>query len=268
MIGFYLKKNFCDGWDNILFLMVPNIIATLYAALAFFLLSVVFNMDSPFALPLSCLAFVLLLALGMVLVMANSENAANIANFEQPSFGAYFKQIPKVFADGFRYGALLGALAVAAFIGVPVYFSAGGILGYALCFALIAFELVFAFSLQWFIPLRALLKKPFGQTIKKCFVIFFDNTGFSVFVYFFNAFLLLLSFLIFCLVPGPAGLVLSGVNALRLRLYKYNWLDAHPENKSFKLRKKIPWAALLKEDEENLGPRNFKSFFMPWKNDN
>ena len=92
--------------------------------------------------------------------------------------------------------------------------------------------------------------------------------GFSVFVYFFNAFLLLLSFLIFCLVPGPAGLVLSGVNALRLRLYKYDWLDAHPENKSFKLRKKIPWAALVKEDEENIGPRNFKSFFMPWKNDN
>ena len=268
MIGFYLKKNFCDGWDNIFFLIVPNIIATLYAALAFFLLGAIFNLDTPFALSLSCLAFIVLMALGMVLVMANTENAVAIANFRMPSLGAYFKQIPKVFFDAIRYGALLGTLMVVAFIGVPVYFSAGGILGFALCFALIAFEAIFALALQWFIPLRALLGKPFGQTIKKCFVVFFDNAGFSVFVFFFNLFLLALSFMIFCLVPGPAGVVLSGINALRLRLYKYDWLDVHPENKTPKLRKKIPWEALLKEDRDNLGPRGFKSFFMPWKIDN
>ena len=97
MIGFYLKKNFCDGWDNILFLIVPNIITTLYAALAFFLLSVVFNLESPFALSLSCLAFIVLMALGMVLVMANSENAMAIANFRMPTLSSFFKQIPKVF---------------------------------------------------------------------------------------------------------------------------------------------------------------------------
>ena len=268
MIGFYLKKNFCDGWDHILFLIVPNIIATLYAALAFFLLSRVFNLNTPYALPLSCLAFVILAALGMVLVMANSQNAAAIANFQMPSIAEYFKQLPKVFFDGIRYGALLGGLVVTAFIGVPVYFSAGGILGFALCATLIFFEAIFTLALQWFIPLRALLGKSFGQTLKKCFVVFFDNAGFSVFVFFFNLFLALLSFMIFCLVPGPAGVVLSGINALRLRLYKYDWLDAHPENKTAKLRKKIPWAALIKEDDETLGPRGFKSFFMPLKIDN
>ena len=267
MIGFYLKKNFCDGWDNILFLIVPNILTTLYAALAFFLLGLVFNLDSPYALSLSCLAFIILLAFGMVLVMASAENAAAVANFQMPSLADYFKQIPKVFFDAIRYGTLIGALLVAAFIGVPVYFSAGGILGFALCATLIFFEAIFFLALQWFIPLRSLLGRNFVQTIKKCFVLFFDNSGFSVFVFFFNSFLLLLSFLIFCLVPGPAGVVLSGINALRLRLYKYDWLDAHPENKTPKLRKKIPWAALIKEDEETLGPRGFKSFFMPWKND-
>ena len=268
MIGFYLKKNFCDGWDNIFFLIVPNIIVTLYTALSFFILSVVFNIESSFALPLSCLAFIVLTALGMVLVMANSENAAAIANFQMPTLAAYFRQIPKVFFDAVRYGALLGALVVVAFIGIPVYFSAGGVLGFALCATLIFFEAIFALALQWFIPLRALLGRGFVQTIKKCFVLFFDNTGFSVFVFFFNLFLLALSFMIFFLVPGTAGAVLSGVNALRLRLYKYDWLDAHPENKTPKLRKKIPWAALIKEDEDNLGPRGFKSFFMPWKIDN
>ena len=268
MIGFYLKKNFCDGWDHILFLIVPNIITTLYAALAFFLLGRVFNMDTPFALPLSCLAFVVLVALGMVLVMASSENAAAIADFQMPTLGGYFKQLPKVFFDAIRYGALLGALMVTAFIGIPVYFSAGGILGFALCVTLIFFEAILFLTLQWFIPLRAILGRGFVQTIKKCFVLFFDNAGFSVFVFFFNLFLLALSLMIFCLVPGPAGVVLSGVNALRLRLYKYDWLDVHPENKTPKLRKKIPWDALLKEDRDNLGPRGFKSFFMPWKIDN
>ena len=67
--------------------------------------------------------------------------------------------------------------------------------------------------------------------------------------------------------PLGAGLVLSSVNALRLRLYKYDWLDQHPELKGVKTRRNIPWSALIAEDEESLGPRNFRSFFMPFKSD-
>jgi len=36
MIWFFLKKNFCDGWDNLLFLALFNLIILGLCALAFF----------------------------------------------------------------------------------------------------------------------------------------------------------------------------------------------------------------------------------------
>jgi hypothetical protein len=55
------------------------------------------------------------------------------------------------------------------------------------------------------------------------------------------------------------------VNALRLRLYKYDYLEAHPEIKTAKERRIIPWDELIQEDKDALGPRSFKSFIFPWK---
>ncbi|MDE6719088.1 MAG: hypothetical protein K2J68_04440, partial [Treponemataceae bacterium] len=96
MIGFFLKKNFCDGWDNVLYLLFPNIIITLFAALAFFTLGQIMSLESSFAMILTCAAFIIFFALIMVLAMAFSENAAEIANFSMPSVASYFRQIPKV----------------------------------------------------------------------------------------------------------------------------------------------------------------------------
>lgn len=264
MIGFFLKKNFCDGWDNVLYLLLPNIIISLSSALAFFILSRIFSLQSSFALVLTCAAFIMLLAFAMVLAMAFSENAAEIANFSMPSIASFFTQIPKVLPDALRYGALMGVLVVAGAIGIPVYNSMGGILGNALALILLAFEIVFFLSLQWFVPLRALLHDNFSKCLKKCFIIFFDNTAFSIFMFIYNLFLTALSFAIFTVLPGTCGIVLAQVNALRLRLYKYDWLDANPQFKSVKHRKNIPWDALLENDRNTLGPRPFKSFFMPY----
>lgn len=265
MIGFFLKKNFCDGWDNVLYLLLPNIIISLFAALAFFTLGQILSLESSFAMVLTCAAFIIFFALVMVLAMAFSENAAEIANFSMPSAASYFRQIPKVFPDAFRYGALMGTLIVVGAIGIPVYNSMGGILGNALAILLLAFEIVFFLSLQWFVPLRALLHDNFSKCLKKCFIIFFDNTAFSIFMFFHNLILAALSFFIFTVLPGTCGIVLAQVNALRLRLYKYDWLDANPQFKSEKYRKNIPWDALLENDRKTLGPRPFKSFFMPYK---
>ena len=46
---------------------------------------------------------------------------------------------------------------------------------------------------------------------------------------------------------------------------KYDYLEEHPELKTKKERKQIPWEELLYDDKETLGPRNFKSFFFPWR---
>ncbi|MDR2103555.1 MAG: hypothetical protein LBP42_05565, partial [Treponema sp.] len=63
------------------------------------------------------------------------------------------------------------------------------------------------------------------------------------------------------LFPGPAGILLYLDEAVRLRIFKYDWLEANPgEN-----RRKVPWDALLIDDREKTGTRSLKSFIFPWK---
>ena len=66
------------------------------------------------------------------------------------------------------------------------------------------------------------------------------------------------------MLPGFTGVLLAPVNALKLRLYKYDWLEEHPELTPQE-RKHIPWYELIADDNEAIGPRTFKSFFLPWK---
>ena len=49
--------------------------------------------------------------------------------------------------------------------------------------------------------------------------------------------------------------------ALKLRMYKYEYLEKNPNAK----RKDIPWETLLAEEKEYLGKRTLKGFIFPWK---
>ena len=75
----------------------------------------------------------------------------------------------------------------------------------------------------------------------------------------------------FLIVPGLNGILLSSTKALRLRLYKYDWIekmsgtDPEFENNRDK-RNEVPWDELLADDKESLGPRKLSSFVFPWKN--
>jgi putative membrane protein len=65
--------------------------------------------------------------------------------------------------------------------------------------------------------------------------------------------------------PGVSGVILAYNNALRLRMYKYDWLETQSGLSRKDARRRIPWDELLAEDKETLGPRDFKSFIFPWK---
>ena len=61
-----------------------------------------------------------------------------------------------------------------------------------------------------------------------------------------------LSVFLFMLLPAPSGILLAQTNALRLRLYKYDYLERHPELQTRSERKDIPWDELIREDKEIL----------------
>jgi hypothetical protein len=72
--------------------------------------------------------------------------------------------------------------------------------------------------------------------------------------------LIIISALTAFLIPGPAGILLYLDEALRLRLLKYDWLEAHPDE-----GRRIPWDALLIDEREKTGTRSFRNFIFPWK---
>ncbi|MBP3710781.1 MAG: hypothetical protein J6I73_10360, partial [Treponema sp.] len=175
------------------------------------------------------------------------------------------KAIPSAAKDGALFGILLGAIAAAAYVCIPFYFAQGNLFGIFVGAMFAWLVLFIVLSLQWFVALRSLLHNSFKKCIKKCFFIFFDNVGFSIFMAVYNLFLVIISVLLFGMLPSFAGITLAQVNALRLRLYKYDYLETHSEFVTAKERKRIPWAELLANDKEIFGKRSFKSLIFPWK---
>jgi len=266
MYGFLLKKSFCDGWDNLLSLVVTNVII-LFATMGLLTLAA-------YAAKLSnnivfALLFVAACIIISILIFAYGELAADIANFNGVSLVEYFKQIPKVLKDGTLFGLFISAAAIVSLLAFDYYFlQMQSLVGVFLGGLILWCDIFLILALQWFLPIRSLMHNGFRKCLKKSFIVFFDNTGFSLLVALYSLVCLILTVLTVGFVPGASGILINTTNALRIRLYKYDYLEEHPELQGKRDRKKIPWEELIYEDRETLGPRKLKSFLFPWKEEN
>jgi hypothetical protein len=158
---------------------------------------------------------------------------------------------------------LLGALCFLGYfltvMAIPFYFSLGSFAGLLLGCFLLWTTLTVSLALQFYLPIRARLDARLGKIIKKCFLILLDNTLFCILAGVASVAILALSLPLFMLLPGPGGLLLFLDEALRIRLLKYDWLEANPG------RRKIPWDILLEDEREKTGNRSIKGLIFPWK---
>ena len=262
MFGFLIKKNFFEGWDNIFNLVIANVVFLLCSMLIAGFAALFYHY------PLLFIPFFLLFcALAGTFSFAYGQVSADIANFKGVHIGDFFGAIPASLKDGSLFGMLCGLIALVSILGMKFYITQiSSILGFLLAAFLFWVDIVLILSFQWFVAIRSLMKNDFKKCLRKCFLIFFDNTGFSIAMGFYT--LILLVFSVFCLgfIPSFAGINLARVNALRLLLYKYDYLDEHPELESPRQRKNIPWEELIYEDRETLGPNRLKQMIFPWKN--
>ena len=260
MYLFFIKKNFYDGWDNMLSLIVINLVIM---TVSLGLLSLIYALQQ--SVPLVIALIILFGIVISILTLASGEVASSAANFGSAHIADFFRAIPSCIADGIRFGLILSVVGTAAYVCIPFYFAQKTLptmfIG-SMFVWLVVFTLL---SLQWFVAIRSLMHNDFKKCLKKCFIVFFDNIWFSLFTVVYNFFLLVLSVFLFGLLPSVAGITLAQVNALRLRLYKYDYYEAHPELKTPKEKRYIPWDELLQNDKETLGPRSFKSLIFPWK---
>ncbi len=264
MILFYLKKNFCDGWDSLLWIALFNICLLAWTAIGFFAVSAVIN------LPLIYMIVIVVFICGaMVLLFSLSDACSQLANYKSFSISEVFSNIKNVWKIGMLFGLLISFLLFTVLVGLPFYFQmynqTSNLLYLFLSTMIFWILLLSIFALQWFLPLQSQLGGGFKKNLKKCFIMFFDNVGFSVFLGIYSLFIFVFSGVLAFMAPGITGIVLAQNNALRLRLYKYDWLEEHSDLSPKEARKQIPWDELIAEDRETLGPRDLKSFIFPWK---
>lgn len=274
MLKFFFRKNLYEGWDNLTSFLIPNLIMD---AIVFLLVFLGYVGRSNLA------TWIAAIFVGIVLIcminLAYGECAGKYVDYKGSGLKEFFKSFNKnLIFDGIFLGISYFLLFILFFIAFVFYFKVtpteSGIVigadnylglcaGFTCCW--IAFVLFVVF--QWFVAIRSILHDNFRKTLKKSFIIFFDNVGVSFVLFFYNIFLGILSIVLFGLAPGSAAIVYAQTNAFYLLLKKYDYLDELQKNNSSGIqgKVKIPWDDLLKQDEENTGHRTFKQFIMPWK---
>lgn len=273
MLGFFFKKNFYDGWDNVLFIFVPNLILDLFFLIGGGLFYLGTKVNGTAGIIIWGCTVLLVITAGSILSLAWAESAAKIADYESAEIKPFFTSLKTCIKDGILYGIVLFAVLIISAAGIIFYFRpvSGATLPFIGLMAGSVFfwiMLTIISALFWYPSLRAIMHNPFKKSIKKCFIILFDNIGSCVVLGIYNFFLLIISIIMVGLAPGLGGIGLSRVNFLRILLKKYDYLEIAEKEAAGKkpvFRNKIPWQELLKEDIEITGSRSIKSFFMPWK---
>jgi len=287
MIGFLLKKTFYDAWDNMLRLVLLNL---------GFIVSVPIPILLPGLIPITAVSM-LVAVLGIIWCFVYLSAAAlslkAVSDYGSFGFSDFFANIKA----GWKAGAAMGVFALF-FFPVPYAFPAAyaaeaaayavpaeeslrlvPLVGVIMLFYLnmesiwgflLAAVIFWAFflalvSFQFFFAIRARLDTKLKKIFKKCFIIFFDNPGFAFFCFLHTVATMALSVFLALLLPGPAGALLFLDEALRLRLLKYDWLEANPPEGPSVRRRAIPWDAILIEEREKTGTRTIKGFIFPWK---
>ena len=256
MIWFLVKKAFFDHWDNLFKIGLLNIGFIISLALPVFVPSLVSSL--PFmeigVLFLGVLWCFVYLSASSLTLKAISDNG----NFN-------FKDFIDNLKLGWPSGLVMGAFVFLGFLLVslviPFYLSIESMIGLLLAAIIFWTFIVCVLALQFFFAFRSRIKTTISGAVKKCFIFFFDNPMFCIFSFFYNLLLIIASLFMALLAPGPAGILLFLDQALRLRLLKYDWLEANPGA----FRKKIPWDAILIEEREITGSRSLKNFIFPWK---
>jgi hypothetical protein len=256
MIGFFIKKSFFDGWDNLFSLILLNLGFVVILAIGFALPGAV-GLPAWAAIPLGVLALLAVSVWWSASVYA-LKGVAAFGSFHLREIWGFIKE---GLVPGLQFGVflILGWFVVS--VGLPFYLNIGGILGALAAGVIFWCAIVLLLSLQYYIPLRARLGGGLKKNLRKSFVMFFDNPGFSIFLFIYCGFTVAISLVLAFLLPGFGGVALAQDVSLRLRLYKYDWLEVNPEAN----RRHVPWEELLEEDRELVGKRTLKGMFFPWK---
>jgi hypothetical protein len=259
MIGFLIRKTLYDLWDNMFRIVVLNLGFLAAVSIPIFLPALAAKFFGSIALEMVLSAFGILVC--SVYLAAASHSIMAISDYGSFRFIEFLRSFKAVWPAGLVMGLFIFLLYLVITIIIPFYLGIESLAGLALA-AIVFWATIFAMlSFQFYFTVYSRLGSKIIKSLKKCMLISLDNSGFAFFLFLHDIVVLLISIIFVFMFPGPVGVLLYLDEALRLRLLKYDWLEANPgEN-----RRKIPWDVLLIEERERTGVRTFKNFIFPWK---
>ena len=254
MKGFFIKKAFFDGWDNLIAIALVNI-AFLVVVYAGFMAFMTF---SSVALVILILTLVIL----SLLMGASASAVHNYADYQGDTWAA----LRQGFVRNIRHSLLFAFFLVIAVLNIlliiPFYLSYANAFGIAVSVILLWLEIILCLCLPYYFPLmnRLPADRPM-KTMKKCFIIVGDNFGFTLFFLVYNIISAVISVLTMGVLPGIVGMQLAAEDAVKLLMLKYDWLEENPDGDT----KHRPWDDRLYDEKEKVGPRSLKNMIFPWK---
>jgi hypothetical protein len=272
MFGFLLKKTGIDIADNLLGILLMNagfvvVFAAVYgiSAAAFALLPVVFPVNNVWITFGTMLVIITAASLLYALYAgAVSGVAREMSDGNPVTAGDFFRKLAASWKNSLAFGLLQG-LGVGLLVNAGTFYlplAGDGIFFYFVFFSAFWLFLMWLAASHYFFPLQSRYGGKLTRNVRKMFILFTDNfifTAFGLTLVWLAA--LGLSFLTILLVPGLSSLLLLQNNALKLRVLKYDYLDAHPGAD----RRRIPWDTLLADERERIGKRSLRSIIFPWK---
>ena len=253
---FMIKKTFFDMWDNLLKIVILN--------LGFILVSAIFLIVPylhKFNIIWGLLGFFLSFIIFNIYYGTVSLFVLKIADYESAGFNDFFLYFKKSWKISILYSlSLILFMTIIIFV-IPFYSRLNNYLGFFISFLFLWGTLIFFLSIQYFYQIYGRFNNSFFKVIKKCLLVLFDNTGFSIYLVFVGIIIIILSLITGFIFPGISTFLLWQSVGLKLRLYKYDYLEENPDAN----RKKIPWDILLENDKEMVGKRTLKGMIFPWK---
>lgn len=275
-LNLFFRKNFYDGWDNVISLFTPNLMMdfTIIICTALCIPGVTIFKESSWYLYIWILMILIGFCAFGIISIAWAYLAAETADYGTVEFKDFFKRLKASIPDGIKYGITVLIILIFSVFNVKYFLFPANkeqsvtFAGLLAGFVYLWVSLVIFMALAWLPAVKAKMNDSYLKTVKKCFIIFLDNLFPSIVISIYDFFLCIISIIMMGSAPGLAGVGLSRANALRLILKKYDYIDELNKNgeaQDSPLRRNTPWKDLLKDDLEANPPRTFKEFWMPWK---
>ncbi len=256
MIGFLLKKAFWDTWDNMGRVMLLNLIMILLSVIPVF---------APQWLAAVPVLSVLSLIAGVLLIFVFAGGASrfvkDIVYYDSPEIKDLFTYIRQNALPSLVLGAASLLFTFVCYTGFLFYGQLNNLMGLLGVAFLFWVTLIGTNVALFFFPVMNTLDRTLPRIIRKCFILFFDNTGTAFFLLVGVIFNAGLSVVLALIIPGIGGILVLLESAMKLLMLKYDYLEENPEAD----RKKIPWGALLLDEKEKVGKRSLKGTIFPWK---